>query len=218
MKIHREGKKIFYGFLILSTILITGGLFLLSSLFTLIILTLFLTLILIFLARFFRVPVRKSPGRISDIISPADGKVVVIEEVDETSFLNQRMLQISIFMSVWDVHINWYPQSGKVLHSKHFPGKYFVARVPKSSQLNEQHVTVLEIHNGTNLIIKQIAGAVARRIINYARIGNSCTLNQEMGFIRFGSRVDVLMPLSYRPVVKKGDRVKGKQDVIAMLK
>lgn len=218
MKIHKEGKKIFYGSLIIALLVLVVGLYFINFGLPLILVSLGCILLLLFLARFFRVPSRTSATQNSAIYSPADGKVVVVEEMEETQFLHQRMLQISIFMSVWDVHINWFPLSGKILLSKHFSGKYLIARVPKSSDLNERHLTLIESPNGDKVLVKQIAGAVARRIINYAREGDLCNHKQEMGFIRFGSRVDVLIPLNYRSLVKQGDRISGMQDVIAVLK
>jgi phosphatidylserine decarboxylase len=128
------------------------------------------------------------------------------------------MLQISIFMSVWDVHINWYPVSGKIVSTRHYPGKYLVARVPKSSELNEQHITLIEKEKDEIILVKQIAGAVARRILNYSQNAGQAQAGEEMGFIRFGSRVDVLLPETCIPTVKPGQRVKGQQNVIAVLK
>jgi phosphatidylserine decarboxylase len=174
-----------------------------------------LTLIfLILIISFFRIPNRKPTQRDDAIVAPADGKVVTIEEVDADEYFPDKRLQVSIFMSPLDVHVNRNPVSGEVVYSKYHNGKYLVAWHPKSSTENERHTVVYRVA-GKELLVKQIAGAVAKRIINYLQIGQQVIQSGEMGFIKFGSRVDVLMPLNVKVNVKIGDKVKGGVTVIA---
>ncbi|MCL4112197.1 UNVERIFIED_CONTAM: hypothetical protein GTU68_033055 [Idotea baltica] len=166
---------------------------------------------------FFRVPQRDLINVDSNqIIAPADGKVVVIEEVEDEEFEAGRYLQISIFMSPLNVHINWYPCFGKVVYTKHHHGKFLVAWHPKSSVENERTTTVIN-RGEHNIIVRQVAGAVARRIVNYAAIGNEVKLSQQLGFIKFGSRVDVLLPVSAQIKVALDEKAKGGQTIIATL-
>ncbi|NNC83363.1 MAG: phosphatidylserine decarboxylase family protein [Flavobacteriales bacterium] len=178
----------------------------------LLILTVVVFLYLFF--QFFRVPHRKSILDPDRLISPCDGKVVVIEEVEETEFLKERCWQISIFMSPLNVHINWYPAAGEVVYSHYHPGAYLVAWHPKSSTENERTTVAVRGERGTYLM-RQIAGAVARRIICYAQVGDRAAQNQEMGFIKFGSRVDVFIPLDAQVEVAIGDKVKGNRTPLA---
>ncbi len=172
---------------------------------------------LIFVLQFFRNPIRTIPENNENYLyAPADGKVVVIEETEETEFLKKRCIQLSIFMSPLDVHANRVPISGKVSYYKYHPGKYLVAWHPKSSTENERNTTV--IHTGkTEILIRQIAGAVARRIINYMHEGKVVQQGEELGFIRFGSRTDVFLPLDAEIKVKIGEQTYGNQTVLAVL-
>ena len=149
--------------------------------------------------------------------SPCDGKVVVIEEVEENEFLNTRCLQISIFMSVWDVHINWNPIGGKVLYQKYHPGKFLLAWEPKSSTLNERTTIAIERADGARVLFRQIAGFLARRIVCYTNTNDMANQNQEMGFIKFGSRVDVFIPLNSAVKVELNQKVVGTQTVLAVI-
>ncbi|MDP4187629.1 MAG: phosphatidylserine decarboxylase family protein [Bacteroidota bacterium] len=171
-----------------------------------------------FFVYFFRNPKREVVKNEDYVYAPADGQVVVIEETTEKECLKDRRIQISIFMSIWDVHINWYPVSGKVVYFKHHPGKYLIAKLPKSSTDNEHTTVVVEQKNGTKILLRQIAGAVARRIVPYAKEGLDVEQGEEMGFIRFGSRVDILLPVGTKIDVKLGQHVTGTQTVIAQLK
>ena len=174
-----------------------------------------LTLVLLILIiSFFRIPNRKLTERDDAIVAPADGKVVTIEEVNADEYFPDKRLQVSIFMSPLDVHVNRNPVSGEVVYSKYHNGKYLVAWHPKSSTENERH-TVVYRTTGKELLVKQIAGAVAKRIINYLQPGQQVIQAGEMGFIKFGSRVDMLMPLNVKVNVKIGDKVKGGVTVIA---
>ncbi|MFZ9743608.1 MAG: phosphatidylserine decarboxylase family protein [Chitinophagaceae bacterium] len=168
----------------------------------------------LFIISFFRIPSRKFHYGENDIVSPADGKVVVIEEVFDNEYFHEKRLQISVFMSPANVHVNRYPIDGEVIYSKYHPGKYLVAWDPKSSTDNERHSIVMQYNKGT-VLVKQIAGALARRIVNYAQVGTIVKQNQELGFIKFGSRIDLLLPLDAKPNVKIGDTVKNGISVLA---
>jgi len=170
--------------------------------------------LLIFLISFFRIPKRQLFAGEDSVIAPADGKVVTIEEVEADEYFADKRIQVSIFMSPLNVHVNRNPVSGNILYSEYHKGKYLVAWHPKSSTENERH-TVVYKSNGKELLIKQIAGALAKRIVNYLQAGQQVKQGDEMGFIKFGSRVDVLLPLNAKVQVKIGENVKGGITVIA---
>lgn len=167
--------------------------------------------------QFFRNPRRHSLNMDDAVIAPADGKVVVIEEVEDNEYFHAKVRQISIFMSPTNVHINWYPISGVVTYSKYHPGKYLVAWNPKSSTDNERHSVVIKHPKYGEILAKQIAGAMARRIVNYAQVDHEVAQGEELGFIKFGSRVDLLLPLSAKVEVQLGDKTTGGQTIIASL-
>jgi phosphatidylserine decarboxylase len=176
-----------------------------------------LILLLLWIVRFFRSPRR---GLIPDenlVICPADGKVVAIEEVHEPEFFGDKRKQISVFMSPNNVHVNWSPVSGTVKYMKYHPGKYLVAWHPKSSTENERTTVVIENEQGTAILLRQIAGAMARRIVCYAREGNTIRQGDEFGFIKFGSRVDIYLPVNAEINVVLGQKVTGKQTIIARI-
>ena len=170
----------------------------------------------LFILSFFRIPARTFTFDENSIISPADGKVVVIEETHDDEYYHEKRLQISVFMSPANVHVNRYPVSGKVIYNQYHKGKYLVAWDPKSSTDNERHSIVIEYPKGT-VLVKQIAGALARRIVNYAKVGEQVKQNDELGFIKFGSRVDLLLPIGTKVNVKMGDTVKNGVSVLATL-
>ena len=170
--------------------------------------------LLIFMISFFRIPQRILTIQDNAIISPADGKVVVIEEVQADEYFTDRRMQVSIFMSPLNVHVNRNPVSGEVAYSQYHKGKYLVAWHPKSSTENERHSVVYR-KDGKEILVKQIAGAVAKRIINYLQTGQQVKQTDEMGFIKFGSRVDLLLPLDANILVKIGDKPLGGVTVIA---
>lgn len=174
--------------------------------------------ILAFIMRFFRKSKPQAGTDKNAVYAPADGHIVAIEETFEGEFFNENKLMISVFMSVWNVHINWYPVNGKVLYFRHHPGKFLLARHPKSSVLNERTSLAMETPGGKSLLLRQIAGAVARRIRTYAVEGEEVKAGQEMGFIKFGSRVDVFLPADSVPEVQIGQKVKGCITKLAMLK
>ena len=164
---------------------------------------------------FFRVPKRAVTIDGNKILAPSDGKVVVIEEVQETEYLNDKYTQISIFMSPLNVHCQWYPINGIVKYFKYHPGKYLVAWHPKSSTENERTTIVVEDEEGRQILFRQIAGAVARRIVYFGKEGEEARQDKEAGFIKFGSRIDVFIPLKSTINVKIGENVVGSQTVLA---
>lgn len=174
-----------------------------------------LIVFLILILQFFRNPHRKYNLNPSQVLSPVDGKVVVIEEVMEKEFYNDKRLQVSVFMSPLNVHVTRYPVSGEVVYSKYHPGKYLVAWHPKSSEENERTTVVVNSDKFGNVLFRQIAGALARRIVNYAKEGATAQQTADFGFIKFGSRVDVFLPLDAKIKVEIGQKVKGGIDVIA---
>lgn len=170
-------------------------------------------LLLLFVLRFFRYPNRVPPTLDDNqVLCPADGKIVTIEEID---YSGEKRVQVSIFMSCWNVHINWLPISGTIKQILHFDGKFTRAVTPKSSDLNEHTAVTVLTSNGETVIVKQIAGVVARRIITYIKQDEQHNIGDELGFIRFGSRVDILLPKSYNVKVGLGQKVIGRNTIIA---
>lgn len=167
---------------------------------------------------FFRVDSRPVINDENAIIAPCDGKVVVIENSSETEFLNEDCIQVSIFMSPLNVHMNWYPVSGKILYAKMHRGSHLVAWAPKSSTHNERSSVVIETPKGKRILVRQIAGAVARRVVCYAEEGSYAEQNGHLGFIKFGSRVDLFLPKDAQIKVELNQAVTGTQTVIARLK
>ena len=171
------------------------------------------------LVNFFRCPIRYYPGETENIVvAPADGRVVVIEEVVEDEYFHDKRLMISIFMSLFNVHANWFPVDGRVKFVHHQNGNYHKAWLPKASEENEHADIMLETDDGREILCRQIAGAVARRIVTYAKDGEDCYIDEHLGFIKFGSRVDVYLPLGTEVCVKMGQSTTGDQTVIAKLK
>lgn len=167
---------------------------------------------------FFRSPFRRFPYDSEGlVIAPADGTVVAIEEVMENEILHRKCLQVSIFMSVFNVHANWFPVNGTVTHYSHNNGRFMAAYLPKSSTENERSAVVVRTKKGVEVMARQIAGALARRIVTYAREGEACTVNDQMGFIKFGSRVDVYLPIGTEVLVEMDQKVTGNQTPIARL-
>lgn len=216
MKIHREGSRILIITLIIIVSLLIVSLVVWSHTGFIITLILFTPLYL-FMLRFFRAPKRNLLSNVDAVVAPCDGKVVVIEEVDETEFLKTRCIQVSIFMSIWNVHINWFPISGRVIYRKHHHGKYLVAWEPKSSTVNERTSVAIESHENQTILLRQVAGYLARRIVCYAKEGMDAEQGTELGFIKFGSRVDLFFPLGTEINVKIDQKVIGGQSLIAHL-
>jgi|TARA_B110000483_G_scaffold54360_1_gene67733 phosphatidylserine decarboxylase len=178
----------------------------------------FAIIIYLLVLQFFRNPKRVTNSKDGEIVAPADGKVVLIEEVEETEYLNDKRKMISIFMSPLNVHVNRVPITGNVTYTKYHRGKYLVAWHPKSSLLNERTTVVMENGATGPILFRQIAGAVARRIAIYCRPNDQLKAGQEFGFIRFGSRMDVFLPLDAEVCVKIGDKPKGGETIIARVK
>lgn len=170
----------------------------------------------LFIVSFFRLPGRTLTLHDKQIISPADGKVVVIEETVDNEYFKDKRLQVSVFMSPANVHVNRNPVSGHVVYNQYHKGKFLVAWNPKSSTENERHSVVIN-KNGTEVLVKQIAGAVAKRIVNYLEVGQQVEQGQEMGFIKFGSRVDLLLPVGTKLNVELNAVVKGGVTILATL-
>ena len=171
------------------------------------------------MVNFFRCPIRLFEQDTEKVVvAPADGKVVVIEEVDENEYFHDRRLMISIFMSLVNVHANWYPVDGVVKKVWHQNGRFMKAWLPKASTDNERSAVIIETPEGVEVMARQIAGAMARRIVTYAEPGEECIIDEHMGFIKFGSRVDVYLPLGTEVMVKMGQLTTGNQTVIAKLK
>lgn len=168
---------------------------------------------------FFRCPIRLFEGDVEGtVVAAADGKVVVIEEVEENEYFHDRRLMVSIFMSVTNVHANWFPVEGIVKKVAHHNGNFHKAWLPKASTENERSMVVIETPEGHEVLVRQVAGAVARRIVTYARENEECCIDEHMGFIKFGSRVDVYLPVGTEVLVKMGQKTVGNQTVIARLK
>ena len=209
---HREGYKIIISaFLLISVLVISLDYFEIK--FALIV-KVFLIVILVLILQFFRNPKIKINSNENYILSPVDGKVVIIEEVYEPEFFKDKRLQVSIFMSPINVHVTRYPMSGNIIFSKYHPGAYLVAWHPKSSIKNERTTIVLENNNFGKVLYRQIAGAIARRIVNYAKVGDLAEQGKDAGFIKFGSRVDLFLPIGTKVNVKLNENVKGGLTVI----
>lgn len=171
------------------------------------------------MVNFFRCPIRLFKGETEKtVVAPADGRVVVIEEVEEHEYFHDRRLMISIFMDITNVHANWYPVDGVVKMVKHHNGRFMKAWLPKASTENERSTIIIETPEGETIMTRQIAGAVARRIVTYATPGEDCYIDEHMGFIKFGSRVDVYLPLGTEVCVEMNQKTTGNETVIAKLK
>ncbi len=218
MTIHREGyKSIAIGTLIFGAINFITLYFFSASLMPLCWVVFFATLfLLLFLVSFFRIPNRKLTISENAVVAPADGKVVVIEETIDPEYFKVKRLQVSIFMSPANVHVNRNPISGDVVYNQYHKGKYLVAWNPKSSTENERHSVVIK-KNSIEILVKQIAGALAKRIVNYLQVGQKVEQTDEMGFIKFGSRVDLLLPVGTKLNVELNEVVQGGVTVIATL-
>ncbi len=174
-----------------------------------------LIILLIVVLQFFRNPKRNFTPQSEQVLSPVDGKVVVIEEVFEKEYFNEKRLQVSVFMSPINVHVTRHPVGGKVVYSKYHPGKFLVAWHPKSSEENERTTVVVKNDVFGDVLYRQIAGALAKRIVNYAEVGDEVTQTSDSGFIKFGSRVDVYLPLDAKINVSLNEKVKGGISILA---
>jgi len=174
-----------------------------------------LLLLLVLILQFFRNPKRVANKNFDELLAPVDGKVVVIEEVEETEYFKDKRMQVSIFMSPTNVHVTRYPASGEIMYSKYHPGKYLVAWNPKSSTENERTSVVIRTPMFGEIMYRQVAGALARRIVNYAEVGDSVQQGEDAGFIKFGSRVDLFLPLDCGVVIDLHQKVVGAKTPIA---
>lgn len=218
MKVHKEGTglllSLFTIFFVVNLVIYhtvgKGGIFYGIAFIT----SIFFLLVL----NFFRSPVRCFPYDSEGlVIAPADGTIVAIEEVEENEILHRPCMQISIFMSVFNVHANWFPVNGTIKYVSHQNGRFMAAYLPKSSTENERSAVVITTRNGVDVLARQIAGAVARRIVTYAKPGDKCHVDDQMGFIKFGSRVDVYLPVGTEVLVNMDQKVMGNQTPIARL-
>jgi phosphatidylserine decarboxylase len=215
IRFHREGYKIIsIAFIIAVAIILAADNYILVNWVSIAIQVLAL-FFLVMILQFFRNPKRITKQDNSKIIAPVDGKVVVIEEVEETEYFKDTRLQISIFMSPINVHVTRYALGGIVKYSKYHPGKYLVAWHPKSSTENERTTVVVENKDFGKVLYRQIAGALAKRIVNYAKEGDTVAQGSDAGFIKFGSRVDLFLPVGTKVNVKLGDKVKGGVQIVA---
>jgi phosphatidylserine decarboxylase len=185
--------------------------------FKLIWVTVILGVLLIFVTAFFRNPQRKIPGDPKAVVSPADGKVIEIKEMEEPDFLKGRCIRICVFMNVFNVHVNRNPIGGTVKAIRYFPGKFLVASLDKASELNERSAVLIEGEGGVKVLVVQIAGLVARRIVSYLSTGDSIRKGDRFGLIRFGSRLDLYLPMKTKVTVKVGDKVKAGETVMGVL-
>ena len=220
IRIHREGTdQLFYGFL-LFIILASGLWFSFETKWPFWLFIVVYGFIYGIVVNFYQCPIRYLDVEDTNgiVVAPADGKIVVVEEVDEDTYFHDRRLMISIFMSVTNVHANWFPVDGKVKFVRHFNGNYHKAWLPKASEENEHTDTMITTPDGTDVLCRQIAGAVARRIVTYAREGEDCFIDEHLGFIKLGSRVDVFLPANSEVCVTMGQKTTGDQTIIARLR
>ena len=210
VKIHREGTNILIIlFLMLAVVNVLAWMFIgltaIPTIFSAISLVFFLLVL-----NFFRCPRRHFTGDTRDVVvSSVDGTVVALEETYEPEYLKRRVIQLSVFMTVFNVHANWFPVNGKVISVAHHPGRFMSAYLPKSSTENERSSVLIKAENGQEILVRQVAGAIARRIVTYAEPGEECSIEEHLGFIKFGSRVDIYLPLGTEIFVKIGDKTIG---------
>jgi phosphatidylserine decarboxylase len=218
MTIHREGyKTITIAFLFVAALLLALNDILVDQTwfhYTMYLLGLWFFIMIV---RFFRSPKREANGGGKMILSPADGKIVVIERTIEPEYFKDERIQVSIFMSATNVHVNWFPVGGEIVYYYYHPGKHMVAFNPKASLENERATTVIEEFDGKRILVRQIAGAMARRIKCYPKVGEPVVQGDELGFIKFGSRVDLLLPVDTKLDIKLGQKVTGKRTIIGHL-
>jgi len=217
IRIHKEGKAILL-FLLFIFFALNLFFYLQIPRLPFFITTIFSAGIWCFFVFFFRNPERTV--NIDDpslVFAPADGEIVTIEPTEELEYFGEKRLQISIFMSVFNVHAQWYPVAGTVLKTTHHNGRHMMAFIPKSSQENERSTVIIETESKTQILVRQVAGALARRIVTYAHAGKKCNLNEQLGFIKFGSRVDMYLPLDTEVFVKVGEKTIGNETIIARL-
>lgn len=219
-KIHREGRGILVVLFLILAALNTISWFVIQREWLFIVFLSLSVLFYLVVLNFFRSPRRTYHGYFNeerDVVASADGVVVAIEEVMENEYFKDRRIQLSIFMNLFNVHANWFPVAGKVKFVGHQNGRFMSAYLPKSSTENERSTIVIEMPNGEEVLARQIAGACARRIVTYAQVGDECSIDEHMGFIKFGSRVDLYLPLNTEVLVEIGDKTVGGMTKIAQI-
>mgnify|MGYP003396839219 FL=1 len=218
MYIHKKGYGVISTVIIIAAIIVAAVFLLIPLKWLQIAIAAFCSVIVVWAFTFFRVPTNRTTTiEENAVVSAADGEVVVIEEVEETEYFHDKRIQVSIFMSAYNVHVNWFPMNGVVSYYKYHPGKKLFAINPKSSELNERNTLVVKDDQGREVLFRQIAGVMARRIICHVDKGATAKVGEEFGLIRFGSRVDFFLPIDSEVKVKIGDKVKGKITVLAHL-
>ena len=219
IRLHSEGTQtlIWGGIGLAILCVLVGWAFGFTSIFFYLLLVLSITLYLV-VVNFFRCPIRLFEGDTEGIVvAPCDGKVVVVEEVEENEYFHDRRLMVSIFMSIFNVHANWVPVDGVVKKVEHHDGRYMAAWLPKASTDNERSTVVIETPEGIDILTRQVAGAVARRVVTYTAVEEECFIDEHLGFIKFGSRVDVYLPTNAKVCVEVGQSTTGNQTLIAKL-
>ena len=216
MRLHREGHGLIALAVVTGAVLVWIVMWLGAPDWAVRLMLLLAVVDVVLVAQFFRIPARTVAAKEGEVLCPSDGKVVVIEEVEEPEVFGDKRIQVSIFMSPFNVHAQWSPIAGEVSHTKYHPGKYLVAWHPKSSTENERTTLVIQGERGS-VLFRQIAGAVARRIRWYIQTGQRVDIGEEVGFIKFGSRIDVFLPLGSNVHVELGQKVKGRETVLATL-
>lgn len=219
MKVHREGLNILIILLLILLVINIPAWLFMRPIGVPITFTSVSLIIYLLVLNFFRSPRRTFHGdRKNVVVASADGKVVALEETFEEEYLHCRCIQLSVFMSVLNVHANWFPVDGEILYVRHHKGRYLSAYLPKSSTENERSTVAIKADNGSTVLMRQVAGALARRIVTYAREGERASIEEHMGFIKFGSRVDLYLPLGTEILVKLGDQTTGGVTEVARLK
>lgn len=220
VRIHHEGTAIMIVLLII--LLIINGvlwLFFNDAIAVPVTISVLSAIFFMLVVNFFRSPRRNFPGDPTNaVVASADGRVVALEEVFEDEYLHRRVIQLSVFMTIFDVHANWFPVNGEVVYTSHHSGRYMSAWLPKSSTENERSTVVIRTPGNQEVLMRQIAGAIARRIVTYAQPGDEASIEDHMGFIKFGSRIDLYLPLDTEILVKLGDKTVGGITEVARLK
>lgn len=219
VKIHREGTNILVILLLMLAVVNAAAWMFIRPAVIPIVFSSLSAIIYGLIVNFFRSPRRKFQGDPTDlVVSSVDGTVVALEETFEHEYLKRPMIQLSVFMSIFNVHANWFPVNGRVFKVRHFKGRYMSAYLPKSSIENEHSSVLIRAEGGQWIVVNQVAGAVARRIVTYAEHDEECSIEDHMGFIKFGSRVDIFLPLDSEILVKIGDKTTGGVTPVARLK
>ncbi len=219
VKIHREGTNILIILLLMLMVINASAWMFIRPVAIPIVFSSISGILFLLVLNFFRSPRRHFPGNPKDIVvSSVDGTVVALEEVYESECLHRNVIQLSVFMTVFNVHANWFPVNGEVLLVRHHSGRFLSAYLPKSSTENERSTVLIRAENGQEILVRQIAGAVARRIVTYAEPGEKCSVEEHMGFIKFGSRVDIFLPLGTEIFVNIGDKTTGGITEVARLR